>query len=416
MRGLYIKSIPFGKGAAGGGITHTIGMIKGFFETDIEMTVITGCGFDIQDDRVINLDVKYNKNGLPFVRDYFYFRRYRKKLKKWLEETKQSFDFVYCRHRSFCDLSLVSSRLLHAYTVLELNDIMHEGVWDLSLYPNMNKSKKIYKPLFYLAGFVLKRIIKHIEEPVINESDKIVVISEQMKETLIQRGYKTKDDILVVPNGVDPNVFYHEESRRQSCRNNLNILPNKTVIGFAGTFGNWHGIPELTQAIRHIATMDNTSFLLMGDGLLKKQMEHDLQSFNNVIFTGLVPFSKMPEYLDACDILIISNSWDPMFNKPFFGSPTKLFEYMAMGKAIVASRLEQINEILTDGISAIMFDPGDISGMEEALRKLIDSPDLRNIIGNNARECVIQEHTWTGNAVKILNAIKKEIKKESVNQ
>ena len=406
MKGLYIKSIPFGKGAAGGGITHTIGIIRGFFETDIDMTVLTSEEFDIQNEKVVDLHVPYNASGMPFVRDYLFFRKYKKAILRWLDENKTKYDFVYCRHRMFSDLPRAIANKLNAFLVLELNDVVYENIWTLALYPNMIKRNALYRPLFHLAGFILKWSAKQIEIPVIQRADKIIVISEQMKQNLIELKLKSEDRILALPNGVDPRLFQSDDKRKIEYREKVGIPADRVVVGFAGTFGNWHGIPELTEAIKKIVQHERISFLLMGDGLMKKDMQKELEQYSNVIFTGLIPFSEMPGYLDCCDILVISNSWDPKFNKPFFGSPTKLFEYMSMGKAIVASRLEQISEILEDNISAMMFTPGDADEMANSIKLLAEDAELRRTIGKNARESVIKNHTWKKNAEIIESVIK----------
>lgn len=410
MKGLYIKSIPFGKGAGGGGITHTLGMIRGFLGTDVDLTVVTSNAFDLEGEQVINLNVPYNASGVPFIRDYLFFKRYQKALLRWIEEYGGQFDFIYCRHRLFSSLPLEAKRKLNAYLVLEMNDVLHDVVLPFVLYPNMKKYLRIFRPLFYVAGFLLKYWVKQLELPVIQSTNKIVVVSEQVKKTLVNGGYKASDRILVVPNGVDPEQFKPDEAGKKQVRKKVGISAEHIVIGFAGTFGNWHGIPELTELFSRIASEKNVSFLLMGDGLMRKEMQNKLSSFSNVHFTGLVPFSEMPSYLNACDILVISNSWDPKFGKPFFGSPTKLFEYMSMGKAIVASRLEQIGEILKDGESALLCSPGSVNEMEIAIKRLIADKDLRKKLGTAARESVIMHHTWKMNAEQIEQCVCNELR------
>ena len=160
MKCLYIKSIPFGKNAAGGGITHTIGLIQGFLDADTDITIITSCPFDIDNDKTVCLNVPYKKNSLPFIRDYLFFRAYKKALVQWLKNNDQKYDFVYCRNRGFSDLPLVASKIKKSYMILEVNDIVHKTVWDLVLYPNMKKHSKIVAPLFYFSNFILEHLIK----------------------------------------------------------------------------------------------------------------------------------------------------------------------------------------------------------------------------------------------------------------
>jgi glycosyltransferase involved in cell wall biosynthesis len=87
---------------------------------------------------------------------------------------------------------------------------------------------------------------------------------------------------------------------------------------------------------------------------------------------------------------------------PFFGSPTKLFEYMAMGKAIAASALDQIADVLEHGRTALLVRPGDPNDLEEAIQRLAGDPQLRIELGRNSRETALTRHTWRQNARRVL--------------
>jgi glycosyltransferase involved in cell wall biosynthesis len=87
----------------------------------------------------------------------------------------------------------------------------------------------------------------------------------------------------------------------------------------------------------------------------------------------------------------------------FFGSPTKLFEYMAMAKGIVASRLGQIAEVLSDNETALLVEPGDAEQLAQAITRLSESGDLRARLGAAARRSAIEHHTWKMNAQRVLN-------------
>jgi glycosyltransferase involved in cell wall biosynthesis len=124
-----------------------------------------------------------------------------------------------------------------------------------------------------------------------------------------------------------------------------------------------------------------------------------------VIFTGAVGHERVPGLLDACDILVAPHV--PLADgSEFFGSPTKIFEYMAMGKGIVASRLGQIGEVLVDGETALLVEPGDVEELREAIVKMIEDKELRHALGVKARQTAEKEHTWTHNAQRVLDAYK----------
>ena len=107
----------------------------------------------------------------------------------------------------------------------------------------------------------------------------------------------------------------------------------------------------------------------------------------------------------ACDILVSPHVPNPD-GTPFFGSPTKLFEYMAMGKGIVASDLDQIGEVLRHNKTAWLVKPGDINALMMGLKTLIDNSELRERLGKTARQEAIAKHTWKEHTGKIVEKLR----------
>ena len=117
---------------------------------------------------------------------------------------------------------------------------------------------------------------------------------------------------------------------------------------------------------------------------VEKQLENEV-AVGRVIFTGAVGHGRVPRLLDACDILVAPHV--PLADgSEFFGSPTKIFEYMAMGKGIVASRLGQIGEVLVDGETALLVEPGNVEELREAIVKLIEAEGIAHALGVKARD------------------------------
>jgi glycosyltransferase involved in cell wall biosynthesis len=109
--------------------------------------------------------------------------------------------------------------------------------------------------------------------------------------------------------------------------------------------------------------------------------------------------------LAACDILV-SPQVRNKDGTPFFGSPTKLFEYMAMGKAIAASNLDQMGEILQHEKTALLYEPGDTEALQRVLVRLMTDKDLCRTLGENAHQEVLQKYTWRLHTQKIIEALK----------
>jgi glycosyltransferase involved in cell wall biosynthesis len=162
----------------------------------------------------------------------------------------------------------------------------------------------------------------------------------------------------------------------------------------------------LAEAIKLIPANVPVRFLLVGTGALHGEMKKLLASeeeTGRVVFCGSVGHDEIPALLDACDVLVSPHV--PLAEgAEFFGSPTKLFEYMAMGKGIVASRLGQIGEVLSHEQTALLVEPGDADELSAAIMRLIKSQSLRESLGTAVRQKAITDHTWTRNAQNILDA------------
>jgi len=138
---------------------------------------------------------------------------------------------------------------------------------------------------------------------------------------------------------------------------------------------------------------------------------------------GRVPQSEAPIHLAASDILVSPHVPNPDGTE-FFGSPTKLFEYMVMGKGIVASRLGQIETVLQPAVDvdelpatappgdearvAVLVRPGNDDDLGKALRFLVERKDWRNSLGSNARSRALAKFTWSHHVEAILGAIQRQ--------
>lgn len=199
---------------------------------------------------------------------------------------------------------------------------------------------------------------------------------------------------------------------------------NVFTVGFIGTFSYWHGIDVIQELIKHVLEHHlQVKFLLIGDGVLLPQLKNSFKKYKNieslVTFVGQTPQKDAPFYLSQCDAFLCPNQPN-QDGSAFFGSPTKLFEYMAMAKPIIASDLEQIADVLNPSIAidaftetetltvlnqvGILVDPLDVYGFINALKYCLNLPQKqRMLMGNNARNKVIQKYTWKSHVKKIIN-------------
>jgi len=257
------------------------------------------------------------------------------------------------------------------------------------------------------------------EEAAFRQATAISVVSAIVRDELVERGVDPTR-ILVNPNGVDVNDYAPVAAgERELLRRELGFLPEDRVIGFIGTFGGWHGVDVLAAAIPRIAeSAPNARFLLIGDGDRKPMLDQALRASrlgDRVVATGKVPHREGARLLGACDIYVSPHS-SHMVDRRFFGSPTKLFEYMALGGGIVASDLEQIGQVLRPAIQAdamppegtaagaaraILCKPGDVDEFVAATIRLCRDAELCRALGRNARIAAEAEYSWAGHVARL---------------
>ncbi|MDW7709334.1 MAG: glycosyltransferase family 4 protein [Deferrisomatales bacterium] len=240
-------------------------------------------------------------------------------------------------------------------------------------------------------------------------ADVVVVVSRPMRDELVARGIDA-EKILVNPNGVDPERYSPDVDG--SAVRERHGLVGKTVIGFIGTFGRWHGAEVLAEAFGRLLnespkSRESVRLLMIGDGLTMSETRQVLAKWGvseRAVLTGLVPQEEGPAHLAACDILAAPHVPNPD-GTPFFGSPTKLFEYMAMGKGIVASDLDQIGEVLEHDRTGWLVRPGDAGDLAVGLRVLLEDRARRERLGSAAREAAVDRHTWREHTRRILEKL-----------
>ena len=311
---------------------------------------------------------------------------------RYLKDRKIS--FIYQRYSLNNYSGLKLARLYHVPFIMEYNG---SEIW---VHRHWGRSLRY------------ERLSEHIELLNLRAADMVVVVSQVIKEELLTR-WIDGNKILVNPNGVDPDRYSPDvDGSGVRCQYCLN---GKNIIGFIGTFGKWHGAEILAEAFgmllhRYPEYQRLVTLFMIGDGITMPLVKRNIDKFaikESCVLTGLIPQEEGPKYLAACDVLVASHKPNPD-GTPFFGSPTKLFEYMAMGKGIVASNLNQIGEVLKHDQTAWLVKPGDVESLVEGMKVLIDDKVRRERLGQAARNEVVAKYTWKEHTRKIIEKLKEQ--------
>lgn len=410
---LYLKTNLWYGVQIGGSIGHISGVVNSFIKREYDVSFVSM-------ETPIMLDSKVKKIQLPIIKKYglpqevnlYTFQRL---ITRFFSQDQsllsQKFSFVYSRMAIANYANVVISRRLKIPLILEYNG---SEVW---------VSQK------WGSGLRYTKVAQMAEDICLMHSHLIVVVSQVLKDQLIERGI-SKDKILFYPNCIDPihfNPTRFSIEQITTLREEYSLGKDTKVITFIGTFGQWHGADKLAQAInllcknnRDWLVKNRVHFMLIGDGIKMS----DVKSFlvndyckDFVTLTGLIPQKDAALHLAMSDILVSPHVPNSDGSK-FFGSPTKLFEYMGMGKAIIASDLDQIGDILKNSLHidrlpnnkpnknnnelALLVRPGEINDLVKAIFFLVENDEWRQVLGNNVCSEAMNKYTWDKHVYEIL--------------
>jgi glycosyltransferase involved in cell wall biosynthesis len=414
-RGLYLKpTLSFGA-SVGGSVAHVAGVSNALARSGVAVRLLSAHEQPLVEppttQRVVPLDFLIS---FPFeVNPHRYQAVFLRAARE--EAARVAPDFIYQRY-ALNDMSGVLLReRLGVPLVLEFNG---SEVW---------AQRHWGEPLRF------EPLADRIERANLRHADLIVVVSQPLVEQAVSLGAE-RARVLFYPNAIDPSIFdpdqFPDDVRRRT-REALHVPQGADLLTFVGTFGSWHGTDVLASAIRKLIDNDRdwlerhrVHFLYVGDGALAPKVRETLGPGVGAPFVtlaGMRPQAETPGTLAASDILLSPHVPNPD-GTPFFGSPTKLFEYMAMAKPIVASDLDQIGWVLkgwrpgevppaagADGRTraAILVEPGSVDGLVAGIRKAVEMPrDEREALGSEARRLVVESFTWDRNVAAVLERLR----------
>jgi glycosyltransferase involved in cell wall biosynthesis len=202
--------------------------------------------------------------------------------------------------------------------------------------------------------------------------------------------------VRVIPNGVNLDRFPLDLAP---------TFPRESgvfTIGFVGTLKKWHGLSTLIEAFQLLQCDDpQARLLIVGDGPERSSIEEQLIAANlhsRVRLTGAVDPSDVPGLVASMDVAVAPYP----FMRHFYFSPLKVYEYMAAGRPIVASRIGQLNDLIDHEVTGLLCDPGSAVDLARALNRLRIDPALRQRVGMAARARIQHEHTWRAIVLRVL--------------
>jgi glycosyltransferase involved in cell wall biosynthesis len=391
---------------AGGSVGHVAGVVNALSRRGVAMTLASASEPVLIDDDVTFVPIPPpTPFALPFAVNG---PRLQHRLRGDLARVATGADAIYQRHAVNSYIGVQLSRDRGVPLVLEYN------------------GSEVWAAEHWGRGLRNADLARAAEDVSLRHAHLVVTISDVLADELRGRGVP-EERIVCYPNCVDPALFDPAAlaGAAEDARARLGLSSGDVVVGFVGTFGRWHGAEKFAEAIARLERAEpqlldelRVRFLFVGDGITMSEVRATLAAASRVTFTGLVPQSESPALLAACDVLVSPHVPNADGSR-FFGSPTKLFEYMAAGKGIVASDLDQIGEILAGAIRvgdlssgsadapAVLTTPGSVDDLAAGIRFLCESPEWRRRLGANARARVLERYTWAHHVGAILDGLRR---------
>jgi glycosyltransferase involved in cell wall biosynthesis len=291
-------------------------------------------------------------------------------------EREGPFDFVYERYSLWNFAAMEYARDHGLPGLLEVNAPLIEEQAEHRTLVDRASALRVAKRVFRAATALLA------------VSSEVAAYLESFAET--------KGRVHVVSNGVDPGRF---QMGKQPSRPGP---PGTFTVGFVGSLKPWHGLGTLVEAFALLCNRHaGVRLLIVGDGPERESLETDIRLrglWGAADLIGAVAPDEVAGLLASMDVGVAPYSH--MAN--FYFSPMKVYEYMAAGLPVVASRLGQLAALIRPGHNGLLVAPGDSAGLADALAQLFECPELRHRMSNAARAEVLRDHTWDAIARRVL--------------
>lgn len=228
----------------------------------------------------------------------------------------------------------------------------------------------------------------------------LVFISSRFKE-IAESSYTVIAPSVISPNAADLDKFVIDKESGEVLKQKMG-LEGKVILGYVGAFVHWHGIDWfIDEIVERLAEYPDLVLLLVGDGVSYEPIKDRVIKAgvaSQVIMPGRVQHTEVSAYLSAMDFGILPDSNE-------YGSPMKLFEFMAMGKGMVAPDFVPIAEVVKDNETSWLFPANDRQACIEKVLALVSDKEAQQQVGRNARAYIERERQWKHNAEQLMSLV-----------
>ena len=303
----------------------------------------------------------------------------------WCSRVAREFraDVIYERRYS-CKIGLAVKMLRALPLVVEINGLVDEEA-------RIQRRERPPRP---------PRLRRWWYRRMFGSADGIIAVTDSIKAALVDAHGVPTSRIDVVSNGANTELFRPLD--RSACRTALG-LKEQPLVCFVGELTPWQGVDVLIRAASILrGQVPPVLVLIVGNGMERDELENLATKLGAPVrFIGPVGYEDVPLYLGASDVAVV-----PKLPLTSGYSPLKVYESLACGRTVVASRTSGLEFVEARDVG-LLVPPGDASALAEAIAQLLADPRRCEDMGARAREVALREYSWRRTAERVLSAVRR---------
>lgn len=367
---------------------HIWGIANGFKNLGHKVTVVSPAGaHTTQPLRAVSTAGKSRRPLFTFISQHtpeFAF-----------ELAEMAYNFLAWRGLNKCAADQPVDFLYERYAIFAVAGAMFARRRGIPLLLEVNYTSR--SPLVRKRSRLLLPFARRVDTWLFRQATAIVVVSSFLREQVVKDYGVSPDKILVVPNAADPQAFHPSIKPLPEIAGVS--LAGKKVVGFVGSFAPWHGLSLFLEAFKLVAQAHADALaVLVGDGPQRDEIERKAAEYGleeRVLFAGAVGHEQLMHCVAAFSVGVMPDSND-------YGSPMKIFEYMALGKPVVVPDYGPLLDVVTDGKEGKIFRRKNAQALAACISEYFSDPVALAAAGRKARASVETHHNWQSNAERSL--------------
>lgn len=225
----------------------------------------------------------------------------------------------------------------------------------------------------------------------LSRCDRVVVLTEGLKDLLVRRYAVSAERIAVLPSGTDTQLFVPRDAA--ACRRELGLPPDLPCIGFVGSFYRYQGLQCLLDAMVMVKqACPSAQLLMVGDGEAAAELKEQAQRAGlaaSIRWSGRMPYDHVPLFIGAMTVCVA-----PFRADRGETSPVKIFDYLACGRPVVASAIPCVEATFGRGSGVELVPPDDPTVLAHAVIALLRDSARCGALGEQGRRFVEHQFSW----------------------